>query len=388
MASTMATDISFIISLKKELKEKIRKLLSEEEAEIAARDAHAKRSPRPCGLTIHTSIGCVYQCRYCYIYDMGFKPTITPYPLTGIQLVYALLLNKYFIPSANGTYLAIGSVSEPFHLLVKEKTIEYIKAIYTYLGNPVQFSTKAFISKYDAEKIAKASNNKISPLITIITMSNWHNLEPYAPTPEKRLETVRNLREAGLKPFLFIRPIIPGVTDREFKEIIDLGGEYGAVGVVAGGLRVTKNILEKLREAGANVGEILRRLRVPPEKMKPGMQYEINVADIKTEIQRYARKKGLVYFPSACMANLYTHGMFCWRMMLYNVKGHDLKKPSQSEISNLLREMNFKPHNIVIGQSTIVAEGTCSGCDPIMISEIVKHSYKICLKLHIKRNMK
>ena len=45
-------------------------LLSPEERREALRDHHAKRPPRPCGITIHTGIGCPLGCAYCYIYDM------------------------------------------------------------------------------------------------------------------------------------------------------------------------------------------------------------------------------------------------------------------------------------------------------------------------------
>ncbi|MEM4497864.1 MAG: radical SAM protein, partial [Nitrososphaerota archaeon] len=48
-------------------------MLDERELEVARRDPHARRLPRPCGLTVHTGLGCKFGCLYCYIYDMGFS---------------------------------------------------------------------------------------------------------------------------------------------------------------------------------------------------------------------------------------------------------------------------------------------------------------------------
>jgi len=144
--------VEYVYSYKERIRKQVEGLLSEREIEVARRDPHAKRPPRPCGITIHPGIGCPYACRYCYVYDMGFTQEVKPSQPNGLQLVYALLANKYFIPGARGSYLAIGSVTEPFHPLLKNKTLEYIEAIYRFLGNPTQFSTKQYIDPLTAEK--------------------------------------------------------------------------------------------------------------------------------------------------------------------------------------------------------------------------------------------
>ncbi|WP_440059149.1 radical SAM protein [Thermogladius sp. 4427co] len=374
-------DIDILLKEKEKLLNLIGSRLSDREKYEALNDFHARRKPRPCGLTIHTSIGCPMRCRYCYIYDMGFNEIAKPYPLSGLQLAYALLSNKYFIPTIHGTYLAIGSVSEPFHPVAREKAFEYIQVIYEYLGNPTQFSTKSYISRGDSSKLAFLSRGLISPLVSITTLSMWRELEPYAPSPEKRFETIRNLREAGLKPFVFIRPIMPGVTERDYREILEHAREHGAIGVVAGTLRVTKRIIRELSEAGLNIREILRRSRVPLEKMKEGIQYDIYTEDIKQAIREYAGKIGLLFFPSACMANLYTHGLACWRMTLYGVSSRDLIKPEEGEVYAFLREHGFEPRLVKVHRASLYVRGSCRGCDKDLVYEFLLHRYKICPKL-------
>ncbi|RLE48920.1 MAG: radical SAM protein, partial [Candidatus Methanomethylicota archaeon] len=195
-------------------KANLERKLSSASISKAKSDFHAKRKPRPCGLTIHSAIGCPNSCLYCYIQDMGFDfAEAKPYGLTGDELLYALLTNPYFIPSRWGTFLAFGSIADPFNVAATNKTIEYLNTI-SILGNPCQFSTKAHIDEDLALKLSSI-NTPISPLVTIVTIEKARILEPLAPSIEERLETIRNLKEKKLKPMLFLRPIIPGVTDNE-----------------------------------------------------------------------------------------------------------------------------------------------------------------------------
>lgn len=376
-----------VIAIKKKLRNEIGRLLSEEEAKASIRDHHAKRPPRPCGLTIHPGVGCVYACRYCYIYDMGFEERTRLNPLTGLQLVYALLSNKYFIPGNRGTYLAIGSITEPFHPLLKEKTLEYIHYIYKWLGNPTQFSTKMYIDSFTAKKIAELSGNKISPLITVVTLAKHSEIEPKSPSPGKRFEAMKNLREAGLKPFLFLRPLIPGLVEKEYREIVDLAVDHGAVGVVAGTLRVTKNILNKLREVGVDTTQIEKRVIIPIDKMKNGVQYDVYTRDIKKDVELYVRKQGLIFYSSACMANLYTHGLRCWKMYLGERHVEVVTEiPEISEVREITRRLGGEVIDVKFEHGILRVGITCKHCDKRLIGEFLRSRYLVCTKIYRARS--
>lgn len=286
--------------LRKELEQR----LSLESIRKAKGDYHARKPPRPCGMTVHSVVGCKYGCLYCYLPDMGISNAAhQPYGLTGEEMTYALLSNPAFLPGRLGTFIAMGSVGEPFADEPSfSKTLEYLRTFSRYLGNPTQFSTKSTLSEAQVKALASIKL-PLSPLVTIITLKHHLKLEPSAPLPSERLESIKLLRKHGLFPILFLRPIIPGVNTDEIDELLSEARRNGAVGVVFGGLRVTPLILERLERAGFNTEPIIRRLR---GQLKKGVQLPVDLADVKEDAVKIAREKGLVPFLSACCANNYT----------------------------------------------------------------------------------
>jgi DNA repair photolyase len=271
----------------------------------ARRDRHSRRRPIQCGLTIHPGTDCAYSCVYCYILDMGFKfEKPQPCTLSPKELVLALLYNVNFVPGREGTYIAIGSIIEPFQPELKSLTIKYIVEL-AKLGNPIQFSTKSLITIDEANTI-RSSCNWISPLITILTLeeSKAHTLEPMAPTPIERLESINNLAQAGLKPFLFLRPILPGViSSEEYENLISQAISHGAKGIVLGGFRITRRIIETMKKRKVDVSEILRRSRGVDDKQRP-----IFVSDLQTDIENKFSGRTTI-FRRSCCASAYTAGL-------------------------------------------------------------------------------
>ncbi len=295
--------LTSLLTRKRILQETLLESLGERRAELARRDYHARRKPRPCGLTIHSVIGCTGRCAYCYLPDMNVSfREARPYALSAQEIILAILLNPYFLPGRWGTYLAIGSIGEPFHPVGMERTLEYMSAFAKYLRNPVQFSTK-MLSERGARRLASFKNYPLSPLITIIKLVDWRSMEPGVLPPEDRFLTIKALRSTGFYPFLFLRPLLPGINEDEFADILKESKRAGAVGVVIGGLRITPLIINRLKSLGFNVNEILKR--VNKSKLREKTQVPVDTADIKARVASIARECGLVALYSACCATTY-----------------------------------------------------------------------------------
>jgi len=333
-----------LIKYKNRVVEKLEELLSKDSIDKAKNDPHSKRRPRPCGITIHTGIGCSFICSYCYIYDMGFPAKASLYPLTPLELVYSLAKNPYIVPCR--TFAAYGSVTEPFLLETREKALEYIANTYRWLFLPSQISTKISIDEELANKLKNAEPN-LSVLVTIVTIVKAAELEPLAPKPLERLRGISVASKHGLPVYLFIRPIIPGISDRELNMITKLGAEYNARGIVIGSLRITSSIIQRLRNSGVNIEIILKRApRFPKERE----QIPIKINDIVSKARKIAHDYGLKFFRSACMANVDSHNDYCYMCSLGPCgKNKDRYSVEHNEIAEYLEYMGLRPLTIELG---------------------------------------
>ncbi|MEM2794600.1 MAG: radical SAM protein [Thermofilaceae archaeon] len=285
---------------KLKLKEELGEKLSYERKEVALNDHHAVKPPVHCGLTVHSVVGCTFRCVYCYSPDMGFDITkAQPYALSGEEITYALLNNEFYLPGLKGTYLAFGSIGEPLYPNGLYRTFEYIETFSRLLRNPLQLSTKTAVSEEIARRLASISRGSLTPLVSAITLSYHHVLEPGAPAPLKRLEGIKFMRKAGLQPMLFLRPLLPGF-EQEVPELLKKAKKYGATAVVLGSLRVTPSILARLKSAGVDIAPVLNRVK---RELKAGIQLSVRSEDLKNYAVKEARKVGLVPLLSACCAN-------------------------------------------------------------------------------------
>ncbi len=292
--------------LKQRVANELREKLGKRQAAIVARDPHARRKPRPCGITIHPGHGCPLKCNYCYIYDIGFSSEPRPYPLNGEELIYALARNPYVVPER--TLAAFGSVTEPLLPVLKERTLEYATSISKWLKLPIQLSTKLLIDEDFVENLRLADPGA-NILVSVSGLRYWKKLEPNAPDPLLRIERASIAARLGLRVDLFLRPIIPGLLSQDEMEGLFIAArEAGFSGVITGSLRVTRNIVDRLMAAGVPMDalrESLKRIKLSRD--------QISVPDKSTkEVARsIAAEVGLEYLPSACAANIRSHGTGC-----------------------------------------------------------------------------
>lgn len=361
--------MNLLVYYYKEYREKVirslEKHLDRDSIEKASRDPHCRRRPRPCGLTVHTGVGCPYQCRYCYIYSMGFSKSIVKYPLTPIELAYSISLNKNIVLGEYGTFLALGSVTEPFHPATREYSIELIRVLGRYLKNPIQVSTKEYLDHSSIEKL-RNSVDKLSILYTITTLKWADTLEPYAPPPEKRFEAMANISRRGLHVTLFLRPFIPGATDMEIREILKMSREHLVDKIVVGTLRVNKSILTSIKSASQELYNYIKPYL--PEKID-NVQRSIRAYDVKKYIVNMAYKYGFKIFPSACAATIDAYNQACY-MCKYGPCGDSrfLPKISDSDVKDFMEYLGYKPINIVVDRRKIKVVVKDRKVDPISIS--------------------
>lgn len=167
---------------------------------------------------------CPYDCAFCYV-----KSGFSKYAKMEISDIIEFLQNykeRYDIVYISGD-------TDSFAPPRTQKAIELVKRISESINTDILFTTRTVFSKEDLKKLTEISNymkNKKYKLIACVSISRLFSadwIEPYPiPSPERRIETLKNLKENGIFTMLATRPFLPVITAGEYIEIIKETQKY------------------------------------------------------------------------------------------------------------------------------------------------------------------
>jgi DNA repair photolyase len=193
--------------------------------------------------------GCEFGCRYCYArYThefmapkvpvsaggefMGASPTTASTsavdlrdPETFERLIFlkqnaAWLLEQELRKIDPSEEIALGTATDPYQPIERRARItrSLLEVFSRKSGYRLGIVTKSSLIARDADLLAEiASHNILVVHITITTQDAKlaRILEPRAPRPDIRFQTVRRLRQAGIRTGILCSPLLPGITDSE-----------------------------------------------------------------------------------------------------------------------------------------------------------------------------
>ena len=172
--------------------------------------------------TINPYRGCEFACKYCYArYTHEFMEMRDGADFE--QKIYvkqhaAELLRHELRQVKAGEQIAIGTATDPYQ--PAERRYEVTRAILQELarheGLHLGLITKSNLVLRDADLLRRiAERNRLSVTVTITTLDVdlARLLEPRAPRPDLRLETVRKLNDSGIRTGVSCAPVLPGITD-------------------------------------------------------------------------------------------------------------------------------------------------------------------------------
>jgi DNA repair photolyase len=278
-----------------------------EQVKMCREDVHARQLCAWGVVDIRPGENCTFGCKYCYIQEMGYNimREPKPWPLSGDQIVVALLCNRDFAPGRKGQVARIDYACEPFHPKILKRTLEYIEAISKHLGNPVQIVTKQHIPLELAQKLAAVCASDLDVLVSIATLDNATKLEPNAANSTKRFESIKNLLSVGIPVATYISPLLPGIISyNEVEKIIQLSSQAGAKAVVSSPLLLLRKdnstMLKRLQASGFDTKEIKSRAVVRKESF-----WQVDCSDLEKYVRKCATEIGLPYFLDATCFSSY-----------------------------------------------------------------------------------
>src|SRR5919109_4677832 len=180
-------------------------------------------SPRmPFTWTINPYRGCEFACKYCYArYThefMDMRDGLDFERKIYVKQHAADLLRQELRQVRPGEEIAIGTATDPYQ--PAERRYEVTRAILEELarheGLEIGIVSKSTLILRDVDVLKPlAENNRLFINITITTLNAdlARILEPRAPRPDLRLDTVRKLNQAGLAAGVMCAPVVPRITD-------------------------------------------------------------------------------------------------------------------------------------------------------------------------------
>lgn len=228
--------------------------------------------PKKYSLSPYT--GCAHACRYCYI--SAYIPRAFN---SRIKNHFLAILRRDLQHVNPEMHISMTNSSDPYTPPEYEATLtRQTLQLLLGAGLKVQIITKSDLVLRDIDLI-RLGNCSVSMTITTLHEPISHKLEPNAPLPNKRLETIRRLTEEGIPCSARIDPIIPWINDYDFEKLVKAIAEAGVKHVIASTYKAKRDnfnrvvqafpeLVEKLTQVYWVEGETLGRARYLASKFR------------------------------------------------------------------------------------------------------------------------
>jgi len=187
--------------------------------------------------SINAYRGCEHGCSYCFArpthaylgHSAGLEFERDIYvKANAVETLRKELADKRYRPKP----IAMGTNTDPYQPAEREHRLTRgILEVLLETRHPVTITTKSALVVRDLDLLKPlAELNLVRVALSITSMDHTlsRKMEPRASTPEKRLEAVRLLSEAGIPVSVLAAPMIPAINDMELERILDAAAAQGA----------------------------------------------------------------------------------------------------------------------------------------------------------------
>ena len=173
--------------------------------------------------TINPYRGCEFGCGYCYArYTHSYLGHDDPEEFERriyLKLDAVRALRETLRPELlRGQPVAMGTATDPYQSAERHFGISrsILEVLVDAPDLELSITTKSPLVLRDLDLLRKlAARDALTVNITITTLHQnlARILERGAPTPRRRLDTIKALADAGIPTSIFVMPILPGITD-------------------------------------------------------------------------------------------------------------------------------------------------------------------------------
>jgi len=228
--------------------------------------------------------GCEHGCVYCFARPthaflgfsagLDFETEILHKPDAAERL-----RDELARPGYRCAPMALGTNTDPYQPV--ERDLEITRRVLEVLRDarhPVGIVTKSAMVLRDVDVLAEMAASKLARVfvsVTTLDRTLARRMEPRAATPDRRLETIAGLREAGVPVGVMVAPVIPGLTDPDLEAILERARDAGADAASKVLLRLPGEVAELFPEwLRAHYPEKASRVMGILRQMRGGRDYD------------------------------------------------------------------------------------------------------------------
>ncbi len=209
----------------------------------------------PFRFTVNAYRGCSHACTYCFArltHEYLGLNSGEDFERRIVVKVNAVerLETELASPRWSRAPIAMGTNTDPYQAAEgKYHLTRGIVAVLAKTANPFSIVTKSTLILRDLELLGSAAERtSVSASLSIGTLDRdvWRLTEPGTPPPDRRLEAVRRLNEAGVPCGVLIAPVLPGLSDREeqVRAVAEAAAAAGASSVSVIPLHLRRGVRE------------------------------------------------------------------------------------------------------------------------------------------------
>jgi DNA repair photolyase len=211
----------------------------------------------PFDRSINPYRGCEHGCVYCFARPTHAYLGLSPGQdfesrLFAKPKAAQLLRQELSKPGYEVRSMALGTNTDPYQPIDdKYQVTREILQVLREFRHPVGIVTKSNRVLRDLDILAEMAKDDLARVaisVTTLDRKLARSMEPRAPTPERRLDAIRELTAAGVPTTVMTAPMIPALNDHEMEAILEQGRTAGArhAGYVV--LRLPLEIKDLFRE--------------------------------------------------------------------------------------------------------------------------------------------
>src|SRR5437763_7052189 len=201
--------------------------------------------------------GCEHGCIYCYARRSHAYLELSPgldfetklfAKTNAAELLRAELSKPGYAPSP----IAIGANTDCYQPIERKFRItRQIVEILAECEHPFTLVTKSALVERDLDLLAPmAKKNLVKVFVSIASLDRTlaRKLEPRAASPQRRMDVLRNLAQAGVPCGVMVAALIPGLNDKTLEEVLEAAATAGAAEAAYVIMRLPNELKELFKE--------------------------------------------------------------------------------------------------------------------------------------------